>query len=126
MGEIKFFRCNTCGNIITKIIDAGPVPFCCGEKMIELVANTTDAASEKHVPVITIEGDTVTVSVGEVEHPMTEEHYIQWICLHTEKGLLFKTLTPNDKPEAVFDLVGEKAIEAFAYCNLHGLWKAQA
>lgn len=126
MGEVKFFRCNTCGNIITKIIDAGPVPSCCGDEMIELVANTTDAATEKHVPVIAVDGDTVTVSVGEVEHPMTEEHYIQWICLHTEKGLLLKMLAPGDKPEAVFALAGERAIEAYAYCNLHGLWKAQA
>lgn len=126
MGEVRFFRCDRCGNIITKIIDAGPTPSCCGEVMSELVANTTDAATEKHVPVVAVDGNTVTVSVGEVEHPMTEEHYIQWICLHTEKGLQIKTLFPGDKPEAVFALAGEKAIEAFAYCNLHGLWKAQA
>lgn len=127
MGEVKFFRCDKCGNIVTKLIDAGPALSCCGQPMTELVANTTDAAIEKHVPVIAIDGDLVTVSVGEVEHPMTEEHYIQWICLHTEAGLQFAPLTPADAPQASFKLApADKAIEAFAYCNLHGLWKAQA
>lgn len=127
MGEVKFFRCERCGNIVTKIIDAGPALSCCGQQMTELVANTTDAATEKHVPVITIDGDTVTVAVGEVEHPMTEEHYIQWICLHTQAGLQFASLKPGEAPQAVFKLAGgDTVIEAFAYCNLHGLWKAQA
>lgn len=125
MGEVKFFRCEICGNIVTKIIDAGPTLSCCGQDMVELVANTTDAATEKHVPVIAVDGDTVTVTVGEVEHPMTDEHYIQWICLHTQKGVQFATLTPADKPQAVFKVAeGDAPIEAFEYCNLHGLWKA--
>ena len=126
MGEVKFFRCERCGNIITKIIDAGPIPSCCGEPMVELVANTVDAAAEKHVPVISVDGDTVTVTVGEVEHPMTDEHYIQWICLHTSKGLLFAMLEPGEKPQANFCLAGDTAIQAYAYCNLHGLWGAKA
>ena len=127
MGEVKFFRCERCGNIITKIIDAGPAVSCCGQPMTELVANTTDAATEKHVPVIAVEGGNVTVTIGEVEHPMTEEHYIQWICLHTTQGLQFVTLAPSDKPQAQFALAnGDAAIEAFAYCNLHGLWTAKA
>lgn len=126
MGEVKFFRCEHCGNIVTKIIDAGPTPFCCGDKMTELSANTVDAAVEKHVPVISIDGDTVTVSVGEVEHPMIEEHYIQWICLHTQHGLQFAMLKPGEKPQAIFALSHDSAIEAYAYCNLHGLWSAKA
>ncbi len=127
MGDLKFFRCERCGNIVTKIIDAGPALSCCGQQMTELIANTTDAATEKHVPVIKIDGDAVTVAVGEVEHPMTEEHYIQWICLHTQGGLQFASLKPGEAPQAAFKLAtGDSAIEAFAYCNLHGLWKAQA
>jgi superoxide reductase len=126
MGEVSFFRCERCGNIITKIIDAGPTPFCCGEQMVELTANTVDAAVEKHVPVISIDGDKVTVTVGAVDHPMLEEHYIQWICLHTQRGLQFAMLKPGDKPQAIFALAGDTALGAYAYCNLHGLWSAQA
>lgn len=79
MEEIKFYRCDICGNIITKIIDGGPIPFCCGQKMTELIADSSDGAAEKHVPVIEIDGEVVTVKVGEMPHPMIEEHYIQWI-----------------------------------------------
>ena len=82
---------------------------------------------EKHVPVVTREGDTVTVKVGSVEHPMLEAHYIKWIALQTEKGVQFRRLSPGDKPEAVFALVpGDTPIAAFEYCNLHGLWKWEA
>ena len=87
MKEVKFYRCNHCGNIIEKIVDSGVSVICCGEEMTELVPNTTDAATEKHVPVVAVEGSKVTVQVGSVAHPMTEEHYIQWICLVTSKGI---------------------------------------
>lgn len=123
MGEVKFYRCEKSGNIITKIIDGGPIPFCCGEKMVELIPDTSDGAVEKHVPVIEVNGEIVTVKVGEAPHPMIEEHYIQWICLHTEKGLQFANLNPGDAPEAIFALAPDDAvIEAFDYCNIHGLW----
>ena len=92
---------------------------------IELVANTTDAAGEKHVPVIDINGDTVTVTIGSVEHPSLEAHYIEWIVLVTETGFQMKWLKPGMKPEASFK-VTDKPVEAFEYCNLHGLWKAEA
>lgn len=98
MEEIKFYRCDICGNIITKIIDGGPIPFCCGQKMTELIADSSDGAAEKHVPVIEIDGEVVTVKVGEAPHPMIEEHYIQWICLHTEKGVQFVHLNPAMPP----------------------------
>lgn len=124
MKEPKFFICKHCGNLITFINDAGVPLVCCGEKMTQLVANTVDAATEKHVPVVTVEGDTVSVTVGSVEHPMTEGHYIQWIYLRTDKGFQIKYLTPDDKPTAVFQLNGEKPVEVYEYCNLHGLWKA--
>ena len=91
----------------------------------ELIPNTTDAAGEKHVPVIEINGETVKVAVGSVEHPSLDAHYIEWICLFTTSGIQMKWLKPGMKPKATFILTpGEKAISAFEYCNLHGLWKA--
>lgn len=91
----------------------------------ELVANTVDAAQEKHVPVIEVVGDTVTVKVGSVEHPSLDAHYIEFIVLVTEGGMQMKWLKPGMKPEAVFK-VTDKTVAAFEYCNLHGLWKAEA
>ena len=120
----KFFICRHCGNIVGLIQEAGVPMICCGEKMEELVPNTVDAAQEKHVPVVTVDGNTVKVEIGSVEHPMVDEHYIQWIYLQTEKGGQRKSLKPGDKPSATFALVDDKAVAAFEYCNLHGLWKA--
>ena len=91
----------------------------------ELAANTVDAAHEKHVPVIEVSGDTVNVKVGSVEHPNLDAHYIEWIVLQTERGIQMKWLKPGMKPEATFK-VTDKPIAAFEYCNLHGLWKAEA
>ncbi len=100
---------------------------CCGEAMVELVPNTSDGAGEKHVPVIEVDGNTVTVKVGEVDHPMLEAHYIQWIAIETEQGRQRKTLNPGDAPVATFAIAeGDKLKEAYEYCNLHGLWKAEA
>ncbi len=91
----------------------------------ELIANTVDAAQEKHVPVITINGDEVKVAVGSVEHPSLPAHYIEWIVLQTTSGMQMKWLKPGDKPEAVFKIT-DKPVAAFEYCNLHGLWMAEA
>jgi len=92
----------------------------------ELVANTTDGAHEKHVPAVTIDGENVTVKVGSVEHPSLEAHYIEFILLETDQGIHTKWLKPGMKPEAGFRMVdGEKALAAYEYCNLHGLWKAE-
>ncbi len=120
----KFFVCKHCGNLVGMIFNSGVPMVCCGENMTELVPNTTDAAQEKHVPVVTVEGNKVTVEVGSVAHPMEEAHYIQWIYLQTEKGGQRKSLNPGDGPKAVFELIDDKAEAALAYCNLHGLWKA--
>lgn len=79
--DMKFYKCSHCGNIVAYVQDNGPKVVCCGEEMKEMVANTTDAATEKHVPVVTVDGNQVTVSVGSVTHPMEEKHYIQWISL---------------------------------------------
>ena len=127
MVDIKFFRCDKCGNIVTKLVDSGAPLSCCGQPMTELVPKTVDAATEKHVPVIAVEGNVVTVTVGEVEHPMEEDHYIQFIMLHTTKGTQTVRLQPGDKPQATFVLAdGVEPVEAFEYCNKHGLWSAKA
>lgn len=91
----------------------------------ELIANTTDGAHEKHVPVIEKNGNTVTIKVGSVEHPSLPEHYIEWILLETEQGFQIRYLKPGMKPEATF-VTNEKVKAAYEYCNLHGLWKAEA
>ena len=122
--EQKFFICNHCKNLVGMIKDAGVSMVCCGEKMEELVANTTEAATEKHIPVATVEGDTVTVEIGSIAHPMLEEHHIAWVYLQTEKGGQRKALSVGQKPNVTFQLSDDKALTVFAYCNLHGLWKS--
>ena len=93
--------------------------------MKPLIPNTVDASGEKHVPVIDIIGQTVTVTVGSVEHPMLDAHYIQWILLETKQGRQWKSLLPGQKPVATFALTeGDSVIAAYEYCNLHGLWKS--
>ncbi len=125
MNETRFFICEHCGNIVGLIRSAGVPIKCCGQNMTELIPGTTDAAQEKHVPVATIEGNTVFVKVGEVAHPMIEEHYIQWVYLQTNKGGQRKNLLPGEAPEVTFALTeDEKPIAVYEYCNIHGLWKA--
>ena len=119
---LKIFKCNHCGNIFEVVNDAKVVPVCCGEPMRELKANTTDAAQEKHVPEVSVEGNLVKVKVGSVEHPMTEEHNIEWVYVETEKGGQMKHFKATDEPKAVFKIVDDKALRVYAYCNLHGLW----
>lgn len=121
MKVVKFFRCNKCGKIECVVEEQQKDLTCCGEQMEELKANTVDAAVEKHVPVYTIDGENVNVKVGDVEHPMTEEHYIMWIAYFDNNNVEFKKLTPTDKPEASFKKTEQ--FEIYAYCNLHGLWK---
>ena len=121
----KFFVCKHCGNIVAMIRDKGVPIYCCGEEMQELIPDTTDASGEKHIPVYEVEGNTVHVTVGSVEHPMLDAHYIEWILLETKQGRQRKTLRPGDKPVATFALVeGDDVVAAYEYCNLHGLWKS--
>ena len=123
---VKLFKCAHCGNIIEMVEDKGVKVICCGEPMQLLDPNTTDAAQEKHVPVVTTDGNKVTVNVGSAEHPMMEEHHIAFIILETDKGVQKKYLDKTGKPEAVFALAdGEKPVAAYEYCNLHGFWKAE-
>ena len=125
--KLQFYRCAICGKIIA-IVKGTPVPtMCCGQKMEEIIPGTTDASVEKHVPVIAVDGNIVTVSVGSVAHPMIDEHYIEWIALKTTFGNQRKALKPGDEPKACFALCeGEKVEAALAYCNLHSLWEAKA
>ena len=124
--QIKFFKCEHCGNIAIKVVDAGVPMMCCGEKMVELVAGSVDAAVEKHVPAVTVEGDKVHVEVGSVAHPMAEEHLIEFVCLVTEKGYQVRPLTAIDAPAADFVVAeGDKAVAVYEHCNLHGLWVAE-
>lgn len=122
----KFYLCEKCKNLV-EVIHETPVPMmCCGQKMTELVANTEDAATEKHVPVVSVEGNKVKIEVGSVEHPMMEKHYIMFILLETNKGVHKKYLNPGEKPVAEFSLLeDEKPVIAYEYCNLHGLWSKE-
>ena len=122
---MKFYRCEHCGNIITFVHSAGVPVMCCGQKMTELVPGTTDGAAETHVPVVELQGSTVQVKVGTVEHPMLPEHFIQFIAIETKHGSQIKYLQPGEKPQASFVLAdGDQLVAAYEYCNLHGLWKA--
>lgn len=122
---MKFYICEHCGNIIHFDKSSGVPVMCCGQKMTELVPGTSDGAAEKHVPVITQEGNKVTVTISTVEHPMVDAHYIEWIILETEQGYQCKNLKPGWAPVADFLLTeGDKVVAAYEYCNLHGLWKA--
>ena len=124
---MRIFRCAHCGNIVMYVNDAGVPVMCCGQKMEEVLPNTSDGAGEKHVPVISVDGNIVTVKVGEVEHPSLEAHYIQWIAIETTQGIQKKDLKPGDTPVATFALAeGESLVAAYEYCNLHGFWKAEA
>lgn len=120
----KFLRCSTCGQI-TAIVKETNIPIvCCGKPMEQIIAGTTDASREKHIPVYEVKNGKVFVSVGSVAHPMTPEHYIEWISLQTNKGNQRKVLNPTDKPEVCFSICEDEKIEAvYAYCNLHDLWK---
>ena len=121
---MKFYKCEICGKIVAMVKETPVDTMCCGQAMRELVPGTTDGAAEKHVPVYTLEGNTVKVKVGSVEHPMTDAHHIEWIAIETENGNQRKELKPGDKPEATFALVPRDKIKSvYEYCNIHGLWK---
>ena len=122
---MKFYKCAKCGKIVAMVNEKPCPTMCCGEAMQEIVANTVDAAKEKHVPVCKVNGNIVEVCVGEVAHPMTEEHLIEWIAIETETGNQRKILKAGAEPKATFAIVdGDKVKSVYAYCNLHGLWKA--
>ena len=125
MNKVKFYVCARCGNIIEMVKDTGVNPFCCGQKMDELVPNTVEASGEKHIPAVTVNENTVEVNVGSVDHPMIDVHWIEWVQLVTENGIQRKVLNPGDAPKATFWIgPDDEVVAAYEYCNLHGLWKA--
>ncbi len=122
---MNLFVCKHCGNIIEFVKYAGVPVMCCGQKMEELVPNSTDGAFEKHVPVIEKDGNKVTVKVGSVAHPMLPEHHIEFIILETKKTVQKIKLAVTDAPEAVFYIGDDdEVLAAYEYCNLHGFWKS--
>lgn len=124
MCENRFYICDHCGNLVGLIHNAGVPLMCCGQKMTLLEPGTVEASAEKHIPVVAVDGHTVRVEVGAAPHPMTEEHSIQWVYLQTDKGGQRKCLESGAAPAVTFALAEEKPVAVYAYCNLHGLWKA--
>ena len=125
MRNQKFYICKTCGNLVGKIDNGGVPMMCCGEEMEELVPHMQDGAREKHLPVYTLTDNVLEVSIGEVAHPMSEEHNISWVYVETQNGGQRKILNVNSEPTVKFSLVEDKPVSIFAYCNLHGLWKTE-
>lgn len=122
---MTFYKCKKCGAIATYVKGSCALK-CCNEDMIVLKANETDGAKEKHVPAVSVNGNMVCVQVGEVAHPMLEEHYIELIALETEQGIQVKNLKPGEEPKACFALVeGDKPVAVYEHCNIHGLWKTE-
>ena len=123
--EMKFYQCAHCGQIVAIVKKTGVPVICCGEPMKEIIPSSTDASVEKHVPVVEVEGCTVKVTVGAAPHPMLPEHFIEWVSLQTKAGNQRKALHPGDKPTVCFSICeGDEVLAVYAYCNLHGLWKA--
>lgn len=123
--EIKFYQCAICGQIVAIVRKTGAPLVCCGKEMNEIIPGSVDASLEKHVPVMDMQGNTVKVHVGSAPHPMMPEHYIQWICLQTKYGNQRKELKPGMEPEVCFRICdGDEVLGTYAFCNLHGLWKA--
>ena len=124
-GHHKFFICKHCNNLVGFIDNKGVPLICCGSPMSELVANTEEASTEKHLPHITVSGNELTVAVGSVLHPMEEAHHINFIYVETENGGQRKALEAGKEPKAVFCFSDDKPVAVYEYCNLHGLWKTE-
>ncbi|MBQ6569108.1 MAG: desulfoferrodoxin [Clostridia bacterium] len=122
---MKFYKCAHCGKIIAVVKESGVPVMCCGQKMEQIIPGTTDASAEKHIPVYEVKDGKVYVTVGSAAHPMTEEHYIEWVSLKTKQGNQRKALAPGMEPKVCFAICDEDEVEAvYAYCNLHSLWRA--
>lgn len=123
MKKLKFFKCSHCGNISILTVDKGVPLVCCGEKMSTLVANSTEAATEKHLPLVSINGNKLTVEIGSIMHPMQEEHNIAFIAVEFSDGsYAVKPLNVTEPPVSEFVFGGIMPVNVYEYCNLHGLW----
>jgi superoxide reductase len=121
--RLEVYKCEVCGNMVEVLHEGVGELVCCGQPMKLLVENTTDAAREKHVPVIEETANGLKVMVGSAPHPMEEKHYIEWIEVIIDGTAYREFLSPGEKPEATFPVSGEK-VTAREYCNVHGLWKS--
>ncbi|MFA5623528.1 MAG: desulfoferrodoxin family protein [Bradymonadales bacterium] len=124
MTKMTFCLCKHCGNLVGLINNAGVPLVCCGENMEVLAENTVDASNEKHIPVVKRVDGKIRVEVGSILHPMIPEHLIEWVYIQTSKGGHRKNLVAGEQPIVEFALVDEELVAAYAYCNLHGLWKS--
>lgn len=123
--EEKFLCCDSCGNMVLMLNDSGVEPECCGEVMTLLEAKTVDMGREKHLPVVApLSNHEIKVTVGEQPHPMVANHLIEFVCLQTTDGIVVRKLSAGNPPEAVFRFTGVP-LAVYAYCNVHGLWKAE-
>lgn len=123
--EMKFYRCKHCGQIVAIVKKTAANIICCGEEMEEIIPGSVDASLEKHVPKVEVNGNLVVVRIGDIPHPMIDEHYIEWVGLKTKQGNQRKALKPHDEPIVCFKMCDGDEVEAcYAYCNLHGLWKS--
>lgn len=121
-----YYRCKDCGKIVEILGDNAEAPVCFKEHMEELVADSVDAAVEKHVPAYEVEGNVVKVQIGSEKHPMLDKHYIAWVELETEQGMQRKYLRPGEEPVVYFALTDDDKLKAvYEYCTIHGLWKAE-
>ena len=125
MKRDTFYKCEICGNMVVKVVEGGGQVTCCGQPMNVIEPNTNDAAQEKHVPDVSVDGDVIAVNVGSVDHPMADDHYIQWIYVVTEEGVIARCLKPGEAPHADIVLGGQKPLSVLEYCNKHGLWKTE-
>ncbi len=121
--KMAVYKCTVCGNIAEVLTAGGAEMMCCGQQMTMQTENTTEAAVEKHIPVLAKKDGGWQVTVGSVDHPMTAAHFIEWIELIAGDKVYRQFLNPNDKPTAFFPLAADSGVSARAYCNLHGLWK---
>lgn len=125
--EVRFYTCETCGNMIYMIKDSGVTPVCCGNEMREVKPSQEEMLTEKHLPVFKVYGRDVYVEVGSIHHPMVQDHYIEWVLLQTQKGMQLARLLPGETPKLCFSLCkGDKLEAVYAFCNIHGLWKTDA
>ncbi len=118
---MEIYKCEVCGNVVDLLFNGGGTLVCCGQDMIKLAENLEETTYEKHIPVITEKDAVIEVQVGETVHPMEEKHYIEWIAIVTDKGVIRYKLKPGEEPKIVFGKLDNYTV--LAYCNIHGLYK---
>jgi superoxide reductase len=122
--KVVFYRCEICGNLVELINRGGGELVCCGQPMAELKPNTVDASVEKHVPTVTRKDDKLYIQIGSVPHPMIPQHYIEWVAVVSDNAVQRIALVPGLEPKAEVVDTGQE-VDVYAYCNIHGLWKAE-